>query len=181
MSSHTVTAGAAALSECMDARAHNLLQHRLLINSTPECDSLAEYLGRLLHLKVPPSVVAELATLVRRIAESNVAEGRCELAASGLLDDLTRLTRSAELHGIEDALTVKSIARRVREPLALLADPAGADPLALVDAVCTVKDVIDRCPPSQLASTSLRHELRDRAFNLLGRMVAERTETAVAA
>lgn len=76
----------ACMRSVLDARACNLQQQRILHNPTPECDSLAEHIAELLTEGVPAQRVLEMTRLLRRLAESNVAEGGEERYLAGEIE-----------------------------------------------------------------------------------------------
>jgi hypothetical protein len=163
MTSALATRG--ALERAMDARALNLEQARLVFNASPEVDSIAELPAALLRAGAPADLVARLSVLCRQLLASNVEEGRCETAVAGLLE---RQLSNVRALPVAERLTAKSIARRVREPLAvLLAGAAEYDAAEYFGACCAIREVIAACPPEQLLAPAVRHELRDRKYSLL--------------
>lgn len=159
------------LGTAMDARALNLEQTRHLFNPTPEADSLAEEIAGLLGHGVPVGVVARLTTRCRLILESNVAEGDEEMTLAAIFE--TEIQR-ALMAPVAERATVKSLARKLRGPLAAMLDPA--DSVDYFRACCAVRDVLNAIPAEQLLTESLRHELRARRFDLLSSLLASTTE-----
>ncbi len=100
----------------MDAQAENARQARLISNPTPEIDSLTEIFAELARLDLSDRerlrLVARGIGITREIAAGNASE-RGHVRA---------LTGAAELIG-RKPLTVKEAARRLREPLGVLANP----------------------------------------------------------
>lgn len=164
------TAARRALDLALEARACNLLQGRLLFDPSPEADSLLELPAVARGEGASERLVALMASLCRRVIASNGAEGQAELELAGLLDG--HAARQRRLPAA-DRLTVKAIAARVRGPLAVLVDPAAHDGVAYYRACCAVRDVVAACPPEQLLSPALAHELRGRKHALLGRLARD--------
>lgn len=114
-------------------------------------------------------LLAELALLLEQIRRRAVAEGERQRQLARLMETEVQRARMAPL---EERLTAKGIARRLRGPLAVLADPSGQDALAFFRAAGVVREVIAACPTEQLLAPAVRHELRGRKFDLLRQLVA---------
>jgi hypothetical protein len=159
----TRTTAQAGLSLAMDARGANLEQTALIFNPSVEIDSLGELPAVLLRHGAPEALVAQMVTLCRRVLESNVAEGNCEMGLAGLLEDHVDRARTLPL---ELRSTAKQIAARLRGPLAVLLQPGG-DGIEWCKASWTVRDELAATPREQLLAPAVRHELRDRKFRKL--------------
>lgn len=161
------------LEDAMDCRALNLEQTRHLFNPTPEQDSLAEDIAALLRFGVPVDVVAKLTTRCRQILESNVAEGEGEMSLAAIFEDQIHRTLRAP---VAERATVKSLAARLRGPLATML--ARSDGVAYFKACCAVRDILAAVPAEHLLTASMRHELRDRRFDLLASLATLGEELA---
>lgn len=146
----------------LEARAENLEQTALLWDPSPECDSLIEYIARLVALGADIGIMADLTALVRRIAESNEREGGHEQTIAGVLD---RVTRELHVAGVRSALSAKAAARALRPALATIAgQPDGP---AFFRAACAVRDVADELDDSVLRGPGLRNALGAGRHDLL--------------
>ena len=164
------------LGPAMDARALNLNQNFRLANGTPECDSLFEHLRCIEVDTREERTHLELALgLVTVVSAENMSEGAIEQLICGAADTLARDLRGVELNGVSGVLKAKSIARRLRGPLALLGSPAALPSMAFVDAVREVDDVIRLVPSSQLLSAGVEHELGGARFRLLRELHGRKT------
>lgn len=169
------------LEPALDARALNDAQQRLIQNDTPEVDSVTEHLtliGR--HLRgtdATPDLV-HLFDRVLELRDSNVAEGGLERTICGRADRLVTDLRTLELSGSggPSPLAARSLARRLREPLRVIAEPPLGDPRALVDAGRKVGEVIAHIPAEQLFTRDVTRELGERRAATL-RALYERRAT----
>ncbi len=110
---------------------------------------------------------------------SNAQEADGELTICGVADRLVTDLRDRELNGAgTQALTAKGIARHLREPLRLVAKPAGCPSADLVDAGRTIGDAVARVPRMQLLSTAVEHELGAAKFTTLLRFVPTQSSGA---
>lgn len=160
------------LNRAMDARALNLEQERLLFNPTREIDSVLELAQTLVSRDV--GTAARLSCLTRRLMESNRAEGDRERDMALFADQLATDLRRHELNGPRPLLLVsaKSLARQVRDDLAVILDPAGHDALRFVTAVRRVDDIIARVPRAQLLAREVAHQLGAARFELLEELIS---------
>jgi hypothetical protein len=151
----------------MEARAFNLRQSRLIVNTTPEVDSLAEVLPALRAAGVDDVLLATIVEFLRELLALNHAEGQLELQLAGWADELAIDLHTSQLAGEASTLVgVRTIAALLRGPLGELGD-VDDDTFA---AAGVVHQVLARCPRAQLLSPSLRHELGKRKFELLERL-----------
>jgi hypothetical protein len=158
----------------MDARAYNLRQSRLIVNTTPEVDSLHELLPALRAAGVDDLLLATVVEFLRELLALNHAEGELELQLAGWADELAIDLHTSELAGQASTLLgVRAIAALLRGELGQLAD-VGREQF---DAAGVVHGVLGRCPRAQLLSPSLRHELGKGKFALLEQL-ADDTATA---
>ena len=176
MSTPDITRSTASkgLAHVMDARGANLEQNALLYNPSPEVDSLAELPAELLRQvragNIDPALFATWAKLSRRLLESNIAEGASEMTAAGLLEDHIARARTAPLAA---RMTAKSIARRLRDPLRVMLDPAAHDAIEFFRAAGAIRDVLAACPREQLLAPAVEHHLGGRKFRLLTQLFAD--------
>jgi hypothetical protein len=150
----------------MDARALNIEQARLLENETPGLDSLAEVLDVARPL-LPPGLGSVLVSVATRLDTSNEVEGRMEQAIAGAADGLTRTLRGLELAGNGSPFVARAIARRLREPLATVADPAAAGARELVEAGRIIGEVLGSVPATQVFTATVAHELGEEKYRAL--------------
>jgi hypothetical protein len=149
-----------ALDATMDARLHNLDQDALLFDPSPQRDSAVEIAAAMLRPGADiPALIAEQLTVLRQIAVSNHAEAGCELAATGVLDEVVA---SLHHHGQRTGLTVKAAAELLRPHLAIV-EPAvrgeRVDTCAYFAACCAIKDIIVQLSDPVLRGSGLRGEL----------------------
>lgn len=174
---HQLTAGTARtrlLDPAMEARARNLQQ----FDPSPAVDSLLERL-RALALGFPPSSQREvLVALIDGAIESNILEGGEERLICGVADELVTHLRTAETSGVRRSLGARSIANRLRGPLALIASPAGAPAGELIGACRIVGELVTAIPPSQLLSRAVAHELGQQKFTTLQSFAAHKSGAA---
>jgi hypothetical protein len=147
----------------MDARALNDAQARLVSNpDTPELDSLTERLAAmgptLRGTGATPHLIHAF-DLALELRDSNRSEGAIERGICGSADRLVTDLRSLELSGSGgNPLTAKALARALREPLRVIAEPRG-DPRAWVDAGRTVGEIFARTPSGQLFAPEVLRDL----------------------
>jgi hypothetical protein len=154
----------------MDARAFNLRQSRLIVNTTPDVDSLAEVLPALRAAGVDDVLLAMIVEFLRELLALNHAEGELELQIAGWADELAIDLHTAQLAGEAKTLFgVKQTAALLRAPLGALAD-VDQDTFA---AAGVVHHVLARSPRAQLLAPSLRHELGKGKFELLERLASQ--------
>ncbi len=168
----------------MDARALNDAQARLVSNpDTPELDSLTERLaamGPALRGTTATPHLVHAFDIALALRDSNGTEGQIQRTICGSADRLVTDLRSLELSGSGGAspLTAKAIARALREPLRVIAEPSLGDPRAWVDAGRTVGEIFARTPSGQLFAPAVTRELgKDKAAAL--RELYDRRETKV--
>lgn len=165
------------LEPTLDAKALNQHQQRIVANPSPECDSLVEHISAVARTATPEQRdhLYAIARLLNDLAHANHAEGECERMVAGAADQLVTDLRDDELnHTVKDRLTAKSIARRLRGPLTVLASPTFASAAALVEAIRVVDDVLARASTGLLLSVAVRHELGVAKFTLLSELHASR-------
>jgi hypothetical protein len=159
------------VAPALDGQAHNHTQARLIFNSTPEVDSLAERVAALRDHGVPDHVISDLFADLRALRESNAAELACERRVAHVGDDLARTLNTTGLcHTLADHMTVTGIKRAVGGPdgpLAILADPAGRTAKDITDARAAVRAVVTRAPDTVLTRASLRNQLGASRHDLL--------------
>ena len=162
------------LEPVLDARAHNVLQERLIANKTPEVDSVADLLGVLTaDTRGEREILRKLYATAGMLRGSNRQEGASEQSIAAAADVLATDLRGIELNGVTTALTAKSIARQLREPLRMLAlSPVAAG--AFVEAGRTIERVVARAPLAQLLSPAVEHELGAEKFQVLRELLAQR-------
>lgn|GEM_PF-4185560 len=158
------------LDLAIEARAANLEQEKLILNHSPEPDSLVE----VLTLLAPPKELVPLCSrLVNEFSYSNAHEGQQEKKLAGnaeaLAVDLRKLGSN-----VRAALTAKGIATRLREALRTI--DAGGDPAELFRAFHVVSLALREIPAAQLLSASVAYELGGKKFALLNRLHAQRSE-----
>lgn len=153
-----------ALGHVMDARLHNLDQEILVFDPSPTVDSAMEHAAALLtcaeHLR--PHHVGSLLELLRRLVESNRAEGGHELGAAGVLDPLVK-----QLHGQgrRSQITVKEAACHLRAPLQVIRNRP--DGVAFFTQACKVRDVLDLLDPAVARGAGMRKALGDNSHDTL--------------
>jgi hypothetical protein len=160
------------LRDVLDARGSNLAQARLLFNATPEVDSLIE----LVHtLPVDLGTKRLLLTYCSDLLTLNADEGEHERQAAGILDAaVAALRHAATVERQTNPFTVKALARRLRPPLAIIANAGHHDALAFVTAVRTIDEVVAVVPVSQLLTPSVRNQLGPNRYQLLEQLVEQR-------
>jgi hypothetical protein len=151
-----------ALDAAMDARGANLEQEALIFDPDPEVNSLAEYVSVLLRHGVPAEVIANIATLLRRLAQSNAVEGACERTTVGVLDRAV-----ADLHhdGRRTGLTVKDAAERLRPHLRAIAPLC--DGVTYFRACCAIRDVLAQVDEQAARGSAMRNQLGAGRHDLL--------------
>lgn len=174
------------LAPLMDVRALNLAEENELALLDHDCRLLVDDARRLAGRSDDGADafaslthdIADLYRVDRSVRTINRREGDGEVTVIGWLDrtvvDLRRLERNGRGTGV---LRAKAIARRLRDALGVLAEPP-VDGLAVFDACCVVRDVIDAVPLEQLLGSQVRHELRERRFTLLRTLVERRLENS---
>lgn len=160
----SATALQPALGHVMDARLDNLDQEIFVFDPSPDVDSALEHAAALLHCPAQhrPHHVAALMTLLRKVLESNRAEGGHELQAAGYLDPLIK-----DLHtqGQRSTLTVKQAAAHLRGPLQVIHNrPDGVE---FFRQACKVKDVLAVMDPDTVRGRGMRSQLGDARHDLL--------------
>jgi hypothetical protein len=160
-----------ALRNVLDARGSNLEQSRLLFNATSDVDSLIEELHA---LRIDGATKRRLLAYCTQIFTLNQDEGEHERRAAGILD-ATVSASFAPKTGPRNAFTVKTIARKLRPALAVIAAKPAADAIAFVRAVRHVDEVLDLVPAEQLLTASVRNQLGPRKYELLCELVSERS------
>lgn len=152
----------AVLEPGMDARALNIEQSRIVFDPSPESDSLVEVLADLgAYQQAKPHLIA--------LTRSNHAEGKLECGITLWADTLATDLRDLELNGGAGALSGKSLARALREPLRAFAGSGGAAERAR--AAAAIWRVTKGHPRAQLLTPSVRHELGAAKFRLLEEML----------
>ena len=163
------TARKGLLLPALDARAHNLDQEALIFNPSPERDSLLEWANEL--SKIAPDIAAELLVLMRRLLESNMAEGECERAFAGIADKLAARLHDRERNGNGQVkLKTRAIANRLRLALNVIQTP-GADPMAYVRACRDIDEIRASVPVESLLCDQMLRELRSKKYELLRTLV----------
>lgn len=176
------TAGAARrsfLEPALDGRALNLEQAELLVNETPELDSITECIELIReHPEISGHpVVHLLVELVERLVASNEAEGELEREVAGAADVLVTELRRAELNGVANAITAKAIVRSVRGPLRAIEDGGSGD--ELLEAFGALHHVFSEVSRAQLLSPTVRRALGDRKFELLEQLAGADSKAVV--
>lgn len=154
------------LGPALEARARNLEQY----DPSPEIDSLLEELRARVQMLAVRRDREALLALIDEVIASNDLEGREELSVAGVADQLATDLADYERNGKHvpsDRLGCKAIARRLRDPLRLLADPAGRKPAEIVEASRVVRDTIKLVTQVQLLSPTVEHELGKKKFATL--------------
>lgn len=152
-----------AATRTLDAQALNGRQHRALYDPSAEIDSVAEKILALRRFDVPDHAIRELLLNVRDILAMNASERHAEHDVQGAVD---RVRRTPDLIGI---LTIKTLARELREDLAVLSGTGGDR----ITAALRLNDTIRRTPRDRLLSQSLRHELGANRHDLLTTLVGQ--------
>ena len=154
------------LEPSLEARAINLGEERVFYNPSPEPDSLIEVLAAATRTLTAAGARGKrqavyLWDYTLEARDHNRREGDKELVVCGAADGMVSHTRSLELSGPGGAspLTAKAIARALREPLRVIAEPSLGDPRAWVDAGRTVGEIFARTPSGQLFSPAVTREL----------------------
>jgi hypothetical protein len=164
------------LNPILDANALNRQQQRLIANSTPEIDSIAEAFIDV-AAENDPALRRRKAlhgmALLKQLVAANRAEGECERQAAGELDHFARSVRDAELNGgaPPKEWSAKRVARETRDALAVLGQPFTSDEQRH-DAMTVVQRVIAECPRHVLLSDRTAYELSTRKFRLLAELAS---------
>lgn len=155
------------LAPSMDATALNDQQAAMIVNGTPQIDSLVEHLIAALHGERTDEHLRAALGIVGRIQAANRAEGACERRISGAADDLARTFRDAELNGGQPAKmwSAKRVNRETRDALSVLLNPVLTGQHE--DALAAVVAVVAACPRDVLLSERTLHELQPRKFRRL--------------
>lgn len=160
------------LNPLLDAQARNDEQHLALFDPSPEADSLIEHLSRLSRLKGEDRENVRAAMLLAlRVGKSNRAERDYERTATGAADAMVREVNGPET--MRSALSVKSIARALREPLRTISTHGGGASAVPFDATLSVARVIQRVPADLLLAPAVRRELGERKFAVLRSLVSQ--------
>ena len=141
----------------LDAIAHNLDQHRMLFDPSPEIDSLIEIGNTLADEQ--PRLAATLLGIAARLAASNSAELACAQKVAGNGEQIARDLRPVDGR---QSLKRSMLRLRIRPILDVIADP-DADPMAYVRAGRDLHALQREVPMETLLSKSLAHELGQRA------------------
>lgn len=164
------------LEPSLEAQAFNAGEERLIVNLSPECDSILEHGQALLKIVGPAGRehLVALLRLVAQVAHLNRAERECVRKVAGAADDLTRDLRNQELNGGRGrgAGGYRPVAAALKQPLAVLSD---VDP-EVVAAVRAVDAVIASTPAALLMSDAVRRELRERKSGTLLELYTTRSE-----
>lgn len=144
--------------------------------ATPDVDSVVEVL-EVARLQLPPGQEAALSGLLLRLTTLQGEESRIQRDLAGPLDSMARSLRGLELASSGSPFTSRAIARRLREPLATIADPAGKPARDLVNAGRIVGEVLGAVPAVQVFTAAVEHELGAEKYAAL-RECAERKGVA---
>lgn len=164
------------LNPVLDARAENLRQARLIANASPEVDSIVEHVREIARNATPGQRghLGALLLLVRDLAQSNAAEGNREAGVAGVVDQLASDLRRHET-STPLGMGAQDLARRLRGPLGILANPRAAGGTKYVAAVRAIEDVLAVVPSCHLLdNVTLRHELGVRKYSGLCDLIRER-------
>lgn len=161
----------AATGTALEGQALNHAQHRALFDPSPECDSLAERIVALHRHDVPATAIRGLLADIRAVLDLNAREDGCHRQIAGELDRLTRIASST--NQLAEALTVRGLVRRLRDPLTILLSPEQATAAQLVNARDIVRETIAISPRDRLASTRFAHELGGRRHRRLLELMGE--------
>ena len=154
------------LEPAMEVIAAGEFEREELFDPSPEIDSVLEYL-----LTLPQTVERdESIARLRRALRLNECQSVEARIISGFTDELARRCREDELAGVSAAITAKAVARRLREPLAMIASPLLFGTDALIDASQIIGEAIGKVPSAQLLSPEGAHQLGAERFELLVRI-----------
>lgn len=154
------------LEPAMEIIAAGQIEHYELFDPSPEVDSVLEYLLTLPQTIERDEAIARLHRALH-LNECQSAEAR---VIAGFTDETARRCRDDELNGVSKALTAKSIARRLRDPLVTLSSPTKFPTEDIIDASQIVGEMVGKVQSAQLLSPAVRHELGERKFELLQRI-----------
>ncbi len=153
------------LEPSLEARAINLGEERVFYNPSPEPDSLIEVLAAATRTLAAAGAHGKrqavyLWDYTLEARDHNRREGDKELVVCGAADGMVSHTRSLELSGSGgNPLTAKALARALREPLRVIAEPSLGDPRAWVDAGRVIGEVFARTPSAQLFAPEVLRDL----------------------
>lgn len=157
------------MHQSMEGCAVNDEQTRLLWNPDPAVNSIVELAQQALHSGVAVEVIADLITLTRKTLESNLRERGIHFELAGQFDDLAAQLMDQERNGsVRRQLTVKALGRALRPALTALR--AGGSAIELAPHYRVVEQVFATVPSAQLFTASMRAELRDPNYTLLGEL-----------
>jgi hypothetical protein len=159
------------LAPALDGIARNHRQTRIIVNPTPEIDSIVEHVTELIRTAVPAQRphLAALIGLCRDLLAENRAEGELERSVAGAADRLAvDLARAATVG--QKPLGARSAARELRAPLANLANPI-IQGTARDTALAAVRGVVARSTRDNVLSNTVRHELGPKRYQLLADII----------
>jgi hypothetical protein len=176
-----VTAGTLqrkVLDPALEAIALNRAQERIVYDPSPERDSIAEWVNAMADSD--PESCAAIMGLLAQLVASNQLEQTEILRIAGFSDEtirhLRRLERTAA-GATSQAWTRRRLIDRLRQPLAVIADPVPHDAMTFVQAVRVVDDLIVRVPLSDLLADAVLYQLGQAKAAKLRELVESRNES----
>ncbi len=173
------------LMPVLDALASNALQGRLLIDPSPEVDSLVEKIAALRRHGVPGETLRDLLRDCQHVIELNHGEAASERTASENADRITR--RAEHARTAPDARgtrpTVRSVSARLRPALRTIlahreGPPTAPQPMSLARAWFIAHDVIVRTPTRTLLGSGMQTTLGRCQYGLLLELASEHDQHA---